>query len=168
MSDDQGLGIAVLTISDTRTMETDRSGAFLVERARTDGHRVISHRIVRDEPEAIRAAVGIWIEDEEVDAIVATGGTGLTRRDITPEVFEALYDKAIPGFGELFRMLSYEEIGTSTIQSRTSAGLAGGTLLFALPGSTGACRTAWDRILRTQLDIRHKPCNFAEMLPRIR
>ena len=166
--DEAGLSIAVLTISDTRTLETDRSGAFLAERARADGHRVVTHRIVRDEPDAIRAAVQTWISDPEVDAVVATGGTGLTRRDLTPEVFEALYDKSIPGFGELFRMLSYEEIGTSTIQSRASAGVAGGTLLFALPGSTGACRTAWDRILRSQLDIRHKPCNFAELLPRIR
>lgn len=168
MSERGRLRVAILTISDTRTLETDGSGGLLIDRLRAAGHTLASRRIVRDEQDLIRDAVAAWIEDPGVDVVVATGGTGLTRRDVTPEVFQGLYDKEIPGFGELFRWLSYEEIGTSTIQSRATAGLARGTLLFALPGSTGACRTAWDRILATQLDIDHRPCNFAEMLPRMR
>ena len=168
MGESTGLRVAVLTISDTRTLETDTSGRLLAERALAAGHALVGRRIVTDEPAEIRAAVEAWMADDGVDVVLATGGTGLTRRDVTPEVFETLYDKPIPGFGELFRFLSYQEIGTSTIQSRASAGLAGGTLLFALPGSTGACRTAWEGILSSQLDPTHKPCNFVELLPRMR
>ncbi|MEZ4266944.1 MAG: molybdenum cofactor biosynthesis protein B [Myxococcota bacterium] len=167
-SPDAGLGIAVLTISDTRTEDTDTSGRLLVERASAAGHRVLQKRIVVDEPAAIGAALEEFIEDAAVDVVLATGGTGITLRDVTPEVVEAVCDKMIPGFGELFRWLSFRDIGTSTIQSRATAGLARGTLIFALPGSTGACRTAWDEILLSQLDITHRPCNFAELLPRTR
>lgn len=163
-----GLGIAVLTISDTRVEETDSSGRLLVERAQAAGHRVLHKRIVVDEPAAIGAALEAFVDDDAVDVVLATGGTGITLRDVTPEVVEAVCDKMIPGFGELFRWLSFREIGTSTIQSRATAGLARGTLIFALPGSTGACRTAWDEILLSQLDITHRPCNFAELLPRTR
>lgn len=163
-----GLGIAVLTISDTRTAETDTSGDLLAERARAAGHRIADRRIVPDEAAAIGAALEAFVEDDAVDVVLATGGTGITKRDITPEVVEAVCDKMIPGFGELFRWLSFRDIGTSTIQSRATAGLARGTLIFALPGSTNACRTAWDEILVSQLDVTHKPCNFAELLPRTR
>ncbi|MGM0574384.1 MAG: molybdenum cofactor biosynthesis protein B [Myxococcota bacterium] len=167
MAERRALRIAVLTISDTRTEETDRSGATLAERLQASGHVLADKRIVKDEPGAIRDAVTAWCEDAEVEVVIATGGTGITGRDVTPEVFEGLYDKPIPGFGELFRWLSYREIGTATIQSRATAGIAGGTLLFALPGSTGACRTAWDEILVFQLDSTHPPCNFAEMMDRL-
>ncbi len=165
---DGGLGIAVLTISDTRVEATDTSGRLLVERAEAAGHRVVHKRIVADETSAIGAAFEAFIDDEAVDVVLATGGTGITLRDVTPEVVEAVCDKMIPGFGELFRWLSFREIGASAIQSRATAGLARGTLIFALPGSTGACRTAWDEILLTQLDASHRPCNFAGLLPRTR
>jgi len=159
--------IAVLTVSDTRTDETDTSGRTLVERATKAGHEVVDKQIVVDELSAIEEQLRRWIADPNVDVVIATGGTGVTGRDVTPEAFTAVYDKEIPGFGELFRMLSYETIGTSTIQSRATAGVAQGTYLFALPGSTGACKDGWDGILATQLDSRHRPCNFVELMPRL-
>jgi len=162
------VNIAVLTVSDTRTEADDKSGNVLVERLTRAGHRLAARAIVPDEIERIRAQVSAWIDDAGVDVVIATGGTGVTGRDVTPEAFEALYEKAIPGFGELFRMLSYQKIGTSTIQSRCSAGVARGTYLFALPGSPGACKDAWDDILLTQLDYRFRPCNFVELFPRLR
>jgi molybdenum cofactor biosynthesis protein B len=161
------VNIAVLTVSDTRTEETDRSGALLVDRLTAAGHTLAAKAIVRDERAAIVAKLREWIADPAIEVVLATGGTGVTGRDVTPEAFAAVYEKEIPGFGELFRALSYKTIATSTIQSRATAGVAGGTYLFALPGSTGACRDAWDGILEAQLDIRHKPCNFAELLPRL-
>ncbi|HEY8942687.1 MAG TPA: molybdenum cofactor biosynthesis protein B [Polyangiaceae bacterium] len=163
-----GLKIAVLTISDTRTLETDTSGKLIVNTLAAAGHRIAAHAIVSDDVERIRAAYGRYVADPEVDVIVSTGGTGITARDVTPEALEPLITKAIPGFGELFRMLSYAEIGASTIQSRATAGLCDTTLVFALPGSTGAVRLALDRILVPQLDRETRPCNFAELLPRIR
>ncbi len=161
------INIAVMTVSDTRTEETDRSGATLVDRLEQAGHRLAEKRIVPDERAAIEAQLRRWIADPRVDAVIATGGTGVTGRDVTPEAFEAVFEKEIPGFGELFRMISFDKIGSSTIQSRAMAGVAGGTYLFAVPGSTGACRDAWDEILVYQLDIRHKPCNFVELMPRL-
>jgi molybdenum cofactor biosynthesis protein B len=159
--------IAILTVSDTRDAESDRSGATLVERAKSAGHEVVAKEIVADDRSAIEAKLRAWIEDPGVDVVISTGGTGVTGRDVTPEAFEAVYDKPIPGFGELFRMLSFESIGTSTIQSRATAGVANGTFLFALPGSTGACKDGWDKILVHQLDHRYVPCNFVELLPRL-
>ena len=164
----QPVHIAVMTISDTRTEADDRSGQALVDRARKAGHEVVARAIVRDEVEAIVAGLRAWIEDASVDVVISTGGTGVTGRDTTPEAFRAVLEKEIPGFGELFRWLSYQTIGTSTIQSRALGGVAGGTYLFALPGSTGACRDAWDGILVTQLDSRFRPCNFVELMPRLR
>jgi len=164
----QPIRIAVLTVSDTRTEETDRSGALLAERLTDAGHLLAGKVIVKDERDAIVAQLRQWIADAGIEVVLATGGTGVTGRDVTPEAFASVYEKEIAGFGELFRMQSYQTIGTSTIQSRATAGVAGGTYLFALPGSTGACRDAWDGILLAQLDIRHKPCNFAELLPRLR
>jgi molybdenum cofactor biosynthesis protein B len=158
--------IAVLTVSDTRTEETDTSGRLLVERIQAFGHTLVEKRIVQDDPNHIELSVISWMEDTGVDVILSTGGTGITGRDVTVDVFERLYTKSIPGFGELFRMLSYKEIGSSTIQSRASGGLAGETLLFALPGSTGAVRLAWDAILKAQLDSTHRPCNLVELMPR--
>ena len=159
--------IAVLTVSDSRTLETDRSGRILQERLVEAGHELADRMILPDAHEALRAQLENWIARPDIDVVLATGGTGLTGRDITPEVFEGLYEKAIPGFGELFRHLSYGIIGTSTIQSRATAGVAGGTYLFALPGSPGAVRDAWDGILSTQLDNRYRPCNFVEIMPRL-
>ncbi len=159
--------IAVLTVSDTRSAADDRSGDTLVERLERDGHVLADRAIVRDEVDAIRAALRGWIEDPAVDCVIATGGTGLTGRDVTPEAFEGVYEKRIDGFGELFRWQSFQKIGTSTIQSRATAGVARGTYLFALPGSTGACRDAWDDILHWQLDYRFRPCNFVEIMPRL-
>ena len=159
--------IAVLTVSDTRTLEDDRSGDRLVERLTSAGHELADRSIVRDDPEAIVGKLHAWIDDAGVDVILTTGGTGVTGRDITPEALARVWDKEIPGFGELFRFLSYQTIGTSTIQSRATAGVARGTYIFALPGSTGAVTDAWDGILATQLDIRHKPCNFVELMPRL-
>ena len=158
------LKIAVLTVSDTRTAETDRSGDALVERLERDGHTLVEKRIVADDVYRIRAVVAQWIADEDVQVIVTTGGTGFTGRDSTPEAIEVLLDKHIEGFGELFRHLSWQEIGSSTVQSRCLGGLANATVVFCLPGSTGACRTAWDGILHEQLDSRHKPCNFANLV----
>ena len=162
------LNIAVLTASDTRTLEEDTSGQLLSERLTEAGHQLAAREIVPDDIYLIRALVSQWIADESIDIVISTGGTGLTGRDGTPEAVEVLLDKKIQGFGELFRQLSYEEIATSTIQSRVTAGVANGTYIFCLPGSSGACRTAWDRILAAQLDLRSKPCNFAELIPRLR
>jgi molybdenum cofactor biosynthesis protein B len=162
------LQVAVLTVSDTRTAETDGSGALIAEKLAAAGHRVADRRIVRDDVEALRAQLRAWIADPGVDAVIATGGTGLTGRDVTPEAAAPLVTKPIPGFGELFRSLSYQEIGTSTIESRAFAGVADGTLLFCLPGSTGACRLGLDQIILPQLDARTAPCNLTALLPRIR
>lgn len=161
-----GLRIAVLTVSDTRTLADDTSGATLVELLERAGHRLAERRLVPDDRYQIRAVVSVWIADPEIDVIVTTGGTGFTGRDTTPEALLPLFDKQIEGFGELFRYLSFKEIGTSTVQSRAVGGLAGSTLIFCIPGSTGACKTAWTGILERQLDINHKPCNFAELIPR--
>ena len=160
--------IAVLTVSDTRTLEDDKSGRMLAELIAADGHIVARREIVRDDIAAIAARLRAYIDDPEIDVAIATGGTGVTGRDVTPEAFGRVYEKEIAGFGELFRRLSEAKIGTSAIQSRATAGVAGGTYLFALPGSPGACRDGWDGILASQLDIRHRPCNFAELLPRLR
>ncbi|BBK33644.1 molybdenum cofactor biosynthesis protein B [Stella humosa] len=161
------VNVAILTVSDTRTAADDRSGNVLAELAAGDGHHVAVRRIVRDEQDAIIAQLREWIADPAIDVVVATGGTGVTGRDVTPEAFEAVFEKRIDGFGELFRWLSYAKIGTSTIQSRATGGVAGGTYLFAVPGSPGACRDAWEGILRTQLDNRHRPCNLVELMPRL-
>lgn len=160
--------IAVLTVSDTRSFDDDKSGNTLVERLGEAGHMLAARAIVKDEIDAIRAQANAWIDDPAIDVVLSTGGTGVTGRDVTPEAFEGIFEKSIPGFGELFRMLSYQKIGTSTIQSRCTAGVTRGTYLFALPGSPGACRDAWDMILKDQLDYRHKPCNFVELFPRLR
>jgi molybdopterin adenylyltransferase len=159
--------IAVMTVSDTRTEADDTSGKTLVDRATAAGHTVVSKVIVPDDVSRIQEQLRIWIHDPAIDVVIATGGTGVTGRDVTPEAFEKLYEKKIDGFGELFRWLSYQSIGTSTIQSRATAGVARGTYLFAVPGSPGACRDAWDQILVSQLDIRHRPCNLAELIPRL-
>jgi molybdopterin adenylyltransferase len=161
------VNIALLTVSDTRTEADDRSGNILAELAAAAGHHVVRRRIVRDDLEAIAAQLREWVGDPEIDVVIATGGTGVTGRDVTPEAFQSVYEKEITGFGELFRWLSYEKIGTSTIQSRATAGVAGGTYLFALPGSPSACRDAWEGILVHQLDNRFRPCNFVELMPRL-
>ncbi|MFZ0791867.1 MAG: molybdenum cofactor biosynthesis protein B [Chromatiaceae bacterium] len=167
---DQGfvpLSIAVLTVSDSRTETDDTSGRLLREKAESAGHRVLAKEIVRDDVYQLRAVYSRWIADPEVQVILSTGGTGVTGRDSTPEAVAPLLDKYVEGFGELFRQVSFGEIGTSTVQSRAFAGLANGTFIFCLPGSTGACRTAWDQILLPQLDSRTRPCNFAQLLPRL-
>jgi len=161
------VNIAVLTISDTRTKADDTSGDTLAERIRAAGHKLIKRDIVTDDKPAIEAKLKAWIADPAIDVVITTGGTGMTGRDVTPEALAAVSEKEIPGFGELFRMLSYQKIKTSTIQSRACAGVAGGTYLFALPGSPGACKDAWDDILVHQLDVRYRPCNFVEMMPRL-
>jgi len=161
------INIAVLTVSDTRTEADDRSGDTLVERIAAAGHVLAERKIVKDEADVIEAQLRTWIEDPEIDAVISTGGTGVTGRDVTPEAVARVSEKEIPGFGELFRWVSYPKIGTSTIQSRAVAGVAKGTYIFALPGSTGACRDAWDEILVHQLDIRYRPCNFVELMPRL-
>ena len=161
------VNIAVLTVSDTRGAADDRSGDTLAELIAAAGHRVAARRIVRDERASIVEQLRAWIADAAIDVVVATGGTGVTGRDVTPEAFHAVYEKEIAGFGELFRMLSYQKIGTSTMQSRATAGVAGGTYLFALPGSPGACRDAWEGILVHQLDNRLRPCNLVELMPRL-
>ncbi|WP_290785176.1 molybdenum cofactor biosynthesis protein B [Halomonas sp.] len=158
------LAIAVLTISDTRTEATDRSGQSLVERLSAAGHRLADRQIVPDDVYRIRAVVSGWIADPQIQVVLTTGGTGFTGRDSTPEAVKVLLDKEIEGFGELFRQLSWEEVGSSTVQSRCLGGLANATVVFCLPGSTGACRTGWDGILAEQLDSRHKPCNFANLV----
>ena len=161
------VNIAVLTVSDTRGLADDKSGNTLVERIEKAGHKVAMRDIVRDDRAAIAAKLKSWIADPTIDVVLSTGGTGVTGRDVTPEVFQSVFEKEIPGFGELFRFLSFQKIGSSTIQSRAVAGVAGGTYLFALPGSPGACRDAWDEILVHQLDYRWKPCNFVELMPRL-
>lgn len=161
------VNIALLTISDTRTIENDTSGKVLRERVEAENHLVGDQQIVPDDKYQIRAVVSQWIADPEIQAIITTGGTGLTGRDGTPEAVKPLFDKEIEGFGELFRHISYQDIRTSTVQSRAVAGVANGTFIFNLPGSSGACRTAWDDILKEQLDNRHRPCNFVELMPRL-
>ena len=161
------LNIVVLTVSDTRTEADDASGRTLAERLTLAGHRLMEKAIVPDDVYQIRAILSRWIADPAVQIVLTTGGTGMTGRDSTPEAMRPLLDKVIEGFGELFRMLSWEEIGTSTLQSRALAGLANGTFIFCLPGSTGACRTGWDRILQAQLDARTRPCNLVQLLPRL-
>lgn len=161
------VNIAVLTVSDTRTEDNDRSGAVLAERLTAAGHKLAARAIVADERDRIIAQLRAWISDAGIDVVIATGGTGLTGRDVTPEAFAAVYEKEISGFGELFRQLSYQIIGPSTIQSRATAGVAGSTYLFAVPGSPGACKDAWDKVLRDQLDYRFMPCNLIELLPRL-
>ena len=162
------VNIAVLTVSDSRTTADDKSGDILVERLVGAGHNLADRAIVTDDADLIVARLNRWIDDDGVDVVIATGGTGLTGRDVTPEAFHAVYDKEIAGFGEIFRMISWDKIKTSTIQSRATAGVARGTYLFALPGSPGACRDGWDEILRYQLDIRYRPCNFVELMPRLK
>ena len=159
--------IAVMTVSDTRTEADDRSGDTLVERLKADGHILAARTIVKDESDAIEAQLNAWVENPDIDAVITTGGTGVTGRDVTPEAFERVCEKDIPGFGELFRWISFQKIGTSTIQSRAVAGVTKGTYLFALPGSTGACKDGWDEILHHQLDSRFRPCNFVELMPRL-
>ena len=159
--------IAVLTVSDTRGPEDDRSGDTLVARLSEAGHELADRTIVRDDAAAIVTQLERWIANPDVDCIITTGGTGVTGRDVTPEALAQVGEKDIPGFGELFRWLSYQSIGTSTVQSRAAACVAGGTYIFALPGSTGAVKDGWDGILRDQLDIRHRPCNFVELMPRL-
>ena len=162
------VNIAVLTVSDSRTASDDRSGDTLVGRLEEAGHNLAARHIVKDETAAISAKFKEWADDPEIDVILATGGTGVTGRDVTPEALWAVQDKDIPGFGELFRMVSFEKIKTSTMQSRACAGVVGGTYVFALPGSPGACKDAWDEILVHQLDIRTRPCNFVELIPRLK
>lgn len=160
--------IAVLTVSDTRSLAEDRSGDTLVERLTSAGHILAARAILKDDSDAIVAQLHAWIDDAEIDCVITTGGTGVTGRDVTPEAIERVADKMVPGFGELFRWLSYQTIGTSTIQSRACACVARGTYLFALPGSTGAVKDGWDGILASQFDSRHRPCNFVELMPRLR
>ncbi|MEO1016732.1 MAG: molybdenum cofactor biosynthesis protein B [Pseudomonadota bacterium] len=162
------LRIAIATISDSRTLEQDRSGPVLIDRLREAGHELAARVLVADDVQAIASQFSTWIDDPAIEIVISTGGTGVTGRDVTPEALAQVIEKRIDGFGEIFRMISYQKIGTSTIQSRADAGVAKGTYLFVLPGSPGACRDAWDEILLSQLDIRHKPCNFAELLPRLR
>ena len=160
--------IAVLTVSDTRTLVDDRSGDLLVARLTDAGHILADRKIVLDDTDRIVATLHRWVDDPTVDCIISTGGTGVTGRDVTPEAIERVQDKTIPGFGELFRWLSYATIGTSTVQSRACACVTRGTYIFALPGSTGAVKDGWDGILSHQLDSRHRPCNFVELMPRLR
>ncbi len=160
----EGLKVAVLTVSDTRTLETDTSGQYLCDTLAEAGHLLAARQIEIDDMYRLRAVVSSWIADPEVEIILTTGGTGFTTRDSTPEALLPLFDVEITGFGELFRQLSYEDIGTSTVQSRAFAGIANNTVIFCVPGSTGACRTAWTGILQQQLDINHRPCNFAELV----
>ncbi len=164
----QPVHIAVLTVSDTRGEEEDRSGPLLVERATRAGHQIVRRERVIDDQARIEQILRNFIDDPNVDVVISTGGTGVTGRDVTPEAFRAVYEKEIEGFGELFRWISWKHIGTSTIQSRATAGVAKGKYLFALPGSPGACKDAWDEILVHQLDIRYRPCNFVELMPRLK
>lgn len=162
------VNIAVLTVSDTRTLADDRSGDTLVERLTAAGHKLADRAIVKDDASVIAEQFRKWINDPAVDCIISTGGTGVTGRDVTPEALDAVAEKIIPGFGEMFRWISFQKIKSSTIQSRACAGVANGTYIFVLPGSTGACKDGWDEILVHQLDIRHKPCNFVELMPRLK
>lgn len=162
------LNLCVLTVSDTRALAEDSSGDYLVQSLAEAGHRLAERALLKDDRYQLRAVVSRWIADENVDGVLVTGGTGFTGRDSTPEALLPLLDKQMDGFGELFRAVSFDEIGTSTLQSRAFAGLANGTFVFALPGSTSACRTAWEKIIRAQLDSRTKPCNLATLRPRLR
>jgi molybdenum cofactor biosynthesis protein B len=161
------VSIAVMTVSDTRTSANDTSGDTLSARITTAGHHLADRTILRDDADLIETQLRTWIANPAIDVVITTGGTGITGRDVTPEAFDRVLDKHIEGFGELFRMLSYQKIGTSTIQSRAIGGVAGGTYLFALPGSTGAVKDGWDDILLFQLDSRHRPCNLVELMPRL-
>jgi molybdenum cofactor biosynthesis protein B len=161
------VGIAVLTVSDTRTLIDDRSGDTLVGRIEDAGHRLAARAIVPDEREAIRSQVMVWSKDSGIDVIITTGGTGFTGRDVTPDALEPIFEKRMDGFSEVFHRISYDKIGTSTIQSRATGGVLNATFVFVLPGSPGACRDAWDGILKAQLDYRHRPCNFVEIMPRL-
>ncbi len=160
------LGIAILTVSDTRTAENDTSGDLLVERLETVGHKLAGRAIIRDDIPKVRQAVKDWIENPNIDVVISTGGTGLTGRDITPEAITPLFDKVIDGFSVIFHQVSFQSIGLSTLQSRATAGLAGDTIIFALPGSNGAVKDGWDKVIAAQLDSRHKPCNMVELMPR--
>ena len=162
------VNIAILTVTDTRTIDNDKSGAILVKKIAEQNHKLVDRKIVKDEKEDIKKIILEWTKSNEIDVIITTGGTGLTGRDITPEVLNEIADKKIPGFGELFRQLSYQTIGTSTLQSRACAILKNGKYVFALPGSSGGVTDAWEMILKYQLDINHKPCNFVELFPRLK
>ena len=161
------VGIAVLTVSDTRTADNDKSGDTLVSRVTEAGHRLVARAIVPDDAERIRNQVRTWTLDADIDVVITTGGTGFTGRDVTPEALEPLFEKRMDGFSEVFHRISYDKIGTSTIQSRATGGVANATFIFVLPGSPGACKDAWDGILKAQLDYRHMPCNFVEIMPRL-
>ncbi len=161
------VNIAVLTISDTRRPKDDESGDVLESRLKEAGHRLAARAIVRDDVGEITAQLKAWIADPNIDVVIGTGGTGLTGRDVTPEAFESIFEKKIDGFGEIFRLISFQKIGSSTIQSRATGGVAGGTYLFAVPGSPSACRDAWDEVLKTQLDSRNRPCNLVQLMPRL-
>lgn len=160
--------VAVLTVSDSRTLEQDRSGDTIVDRLTRAGHRLADRRLCKDDFHTIRETIAAWVADPKVDFVIVTGGTGVTQRDVTPDAVRSLFTKPIPGFGELFRWLSYAEIGTSTIQSRADAGVCGDTIVFLLPGSPGACRLGMEQIILPQLDLNHRPCNLVELLPRVR
>ena len=162
------VNIALLTVTDTRTVENDKSGAILVKKIAEQNHKLLDRKIVKDEKNKIKEILSEWLKSSEIDVIITTGGTGLTGRDITPEAIKEIADKEIPGFGELFRELSYKTVGTSAMQSRACAALANGKYIFALPGSSGGVTDAWDGILKYQLDINHKPCNFVELFPRLK
>ena len=162
------VNIALLSVSDTRTIDTDKSGAILVKKIKEQNHNLVARKIVKDEKKEIKKILLDWLKSKELDVIITTGGTGLTGRDITPEVIKEIADKEIPGFGELFRELSYKTVGTSAMQSRACAVLANGKYIFALPGSSGGVTDAWEGILKYQLDINHKPCNFVELFPRLK
>ena len=162
------VNIALLTVTDTRTIDTDKSGSILVKKIEEQKHKLVDRKIVKDEKEKIKKIILEWLKNKEIDVILTTGGTGLTGRDITPEAVKEVADKEIPGFGELFRQLSYTTVGTSAMQSRAFAALANGKYIFVLPGSSGGVTDAWDMILKYQLDINHKPCNFIELFPRLK
>ncbi len=161
------VGIAVLTVSDTRSLADDKSGDTLVARIKEAGHRLIARAITKDDKAEIRSQVEAWTKDNEIDVVITTGGTGFTGRDVTPEALEPLFEKRMDGFSEVFHRISYDKIGTSTIQSRATGGVANATFIFVLPGSPGACKDAWDGIIKLQLDYRHMPCNFVEIMPRL-
>ena len=162
------INIAILTVSDTRNMDTDKSGAILVKKIKENDHKILDRKIVKDDKNEIKKILQSWLNNDKLDVIITTGGTGLTGRDITPETIKEIADKEIPGFGELFRELSYKTVGTSAMQSRACAVLANGKYIFALPGSSGGVTDAWEGILKYQLDINHKPCNFVELFPRLK
>ncbi|WP_300530519.1 molybdenum cofactor synthesis domain-containing protein [Maricaulis sp.] len=161
------VGFAVMTVSDTRDTRTDKTGPWLREQITAEGHAVIDHAIIHDEVELIQARLRDWIANESIHAIIATGGTGLTGRDVTPEAFKALYDKEMEGFSAVFHQVSFQSVGVSTIQSRATAGIAGGTYLFAIPGSSGGCKDAWNHVLRAEFDRTHRPCNLVDLIPRL-